>query len=122
VNLQNISLLLFNILLVVSGQTLIKQGMNKIGNFSAMPFLTFLIKSFTAPLVIIGISLYVVSAVLWLMLLSRINLSVAYPALSLSYIVVLLISWFYLKETVSIYQFIGVALIIVGVYLIVKKI
>ncbi|MGC9610761.1 MAG: EamA family transporter [Minisyncoccia bacterium] len=96
--------------------------MNKIGNFSAMPFLTFLIKSFTAPLVIIGISLYVVSAVLWLMLLSRINLSVAYPALSLSYIVVLLISWFYLKETVSIYQFIGVALIIVGVYLIVKKI
>ena len=120
-NLQNFILLLCNIALVVSGQTLIKQGMNKIGNFSAMPFVQFLVKSFMSPFVVIGIGLYVISAIIWLMLLSRINLSVAYPSLSLGYLLILFISWFYLRETVTPYQLAGVFLIIAGIYLVMTK-
>lgn len=115
---QNFVLLLTNIGLVVSGQTLIKQGVNKIGDFRAMPFFDFIIKSFTSFPIIGGIFLYVVSTVIWLMLLSRINLSVAYPGLSIGYLIILIISWFYLKEAITSYQIIGVTLIVSGIFFI----
>ena len=116
--LTNFFLLLLNVAFVVSGQTLIKQGVNKIGNFATMPYVTFFTKAFTSPAVLSGIFLYVVSTFLWLMILSRVNLSIAYPALSMGYLVIIFISWVFLKETISIYQIIGVLLIIGGLYLI----
>jgi len=115
---QNFILLLSNIGLVVSGQTLIKQGVNKISDFRAIPFMGFIVKSFTSPSIVGGIFLYVISTIIWLMLLSRINLSMAYPGLSIGYLIILGISWFYLKETVTLYQVIGVALIISGIFFI----
>lgn len=115
---QNFVLLLTNIGLVVSGQTLIKQGVNKIGDFRAMPFFDFIAKSFTSPSIIGGIFLYIVSTIIWLMLLSRINLSLAYPGLSLGYLIILGVSWFYLKETITSFQIIGVLMIITGVFFI----
>lgn len=116
--LANFVILIFTNLLVVSGQMLMKQGMTKIGSFSSMPFSSFLVKTFLSPLIVAGISFYVVSTVLWLMLLSRVNLSIAYPGVSLGYILILFVSWFFLKETISVYQIVGIFLIIAGIYLI----
>ena len=114
--MQDFLLILANVFLVVCGQTLIKQGMNKIGSFSSMPIFNFLIKAFTAPLVIIGLILYVISAVVWVMVLSRVDLSVAYPMLSLGYILILFSSWFFLGETITVLRIVGVFLICLGVF------
>lgn len=114
--LINFLLLIINTGLVVGGQTMMKYGMSRIGDFSLMPFLSFIVKIFTSPFVMGGIAFYAVSTVVWLMILSRVNLSVAYPALSLGYVFILLVSGFYLKETVTPYHIIGITFIITGIY------
>lgn len=118
--MQLINFLLFILVnvLVVFGQVMMKYGMNKIGNFSSVPFGNFLVQIFTSPFIIIGIGFYAISTIVWLMILSRVSLSIAYPVLSLGYVFILLASALFLKETLNIYHVIGVISIIFGIYLI----
>lgn len=118
--MQIVNFLLFILVnvLVVFGQTIMKYGMNKIGNFSSIQFSTFLVKLFTSPFVVIGIGFYAISTIVWLMILSRVSLSTAYPVLSLGYIFILLSSVLFLKESITLYHVIGVLLIIAGIYFI----
>jgi len=113
--MQNFLLILANIVLAVSGQLFIKQGMNKVGSFSGAPLSQFFIKAFSSPLVIIGLVLYVISAAIWVMVLSKVDLSFAYPMLSLGYVLILIFSAIYLGETISILRIVGVLLIIAGI-------
>jgi len=114
-------LITINIILAVVGQTITKIGITKIGSFTSMPIKDFIAKAFLSPLVLLGLFLYVISAVVWFMVLSKIDLSVAYPMLSLGYILILLISYFYLGEPLTLIKFIGVIFICGGVYLIFTK-
>lgn len=104
-----------NIILGVAGQFLIKFGVNRVGGFEELGLLKFLIQSFLSPFIFSGLALYGFSAVLWVILLSKIDLSVAYPALSLGYVLILLVSSLFLGEQVSILRFAGVLLIIAGI-------
>jgi drug/metabolite transporter (DMT)-like permease len=61
-----------------------------------------------------------VGAVFWLAVLSRVNLSWAYPMLSLGYILVLLFSALVLREPVSALRWIGALVVVVGVFLITR--
>ncbi len=119
--MSDIFLIIINILLAVSGQTFIKQGMGKIGSFSDMPLMQFFQRALLSPLVILGLFLYIVSSFIWFMVLSRVELSVAYPALSLGYILVLAIGFFFLGETITLAKLAGVILICLGVFLIFKR-
>ena len=119
--MPDIFLIIVNILLAVSGQTLIKQGMAKIGSFTDMPLVKFFQRSLLSPLVLSGLFLYVASSFIWFMVLSRVDLSVAYPSLSLGYILILAIGFFFLGETVTPIKFLGTILICLGVFLIFKK-
>lgn len=114
-------LIVVNILLAVVGQTITKIGISKIGAFTNMPLKDFIIKAFLSPLVLGGLFLYVISAVVWFMVLSKIDLSIAYPTLSLGYILILFISYFYLGEPLTAIKFFGILLICGGVYLIFSK-
>lgn len=67
------------------------------------------------PYVIAGFAAYGVGAILWLKVLSRMELSVAYPLVSIGFVLVVLLSWVVLKEQVSIARIFGVALIMTGV-------
>ena len=116
--MQNFVLILANIVLVVAGQSFIKQGINKIGSFSEMPLVQFLVKSFSSPLVILGLALYVISAAIWVMVLSKVDLSFAYPMLSLGYILILIISAVFLGEAITFLRIIGVILICLGIFFI----
>jgi len=116
--MQNFLLILANIFLAVSGQIFIKQGINKVGSFSAMPLMKFLTKAFTSPLVIMGLILYIISAVIWVMVLSKVDLSFAYPMLSLGYILILLFSALFLGEAIGGLRILGVALICIGIFFI----
>ena len=116
--MSSLLLILINIPLGVAGQFLIKQAINHIGSYSNMPIATFLYKAFTAPMILLGLFLYVLSSV---MILSKVDLSIAYPLLSLGYILILFLSWAFLHETISPVRIAGVVLIIAGVYFVFRS-
>lgn len=105
-----------NILLGVAGQVLIKFGVNKVSGLEELGLLRFLQSSFLSPFIILGLALYGFSAVLWVILLSKLDLSVAYPTLSLGYVLILLVSVLFLGEQVSLMRFAAVFLIMLGIF------
>lgn len=67
------------------------------------------------PQVVIGLGLFVISAGSWLLVLSRVPLSVAYPFVGLTYVLTTLFSKFVLKENVPSLRWLGIGLILVGI-------
>lgn len=117
---RSIVMLLISITLGVVGQLAIKLGIARTGDLqillgqSVWRFAGAVIGS---PLIVTGIVLYAVSMIFWLLVLSRIDLSLAYPMLALSYVGVLLVSLFVLGEKVTAIRWLGAAFIILGVIL-----
>lgn len=70
---------------------------------------------FTSPFVIIGLSLYGIGTVLWLFALKQIDLSLAYPFVGMSFVMVFLMGVFILGEPFNINRMIGTMIIIVGI-------
>jgi multidrug transporter EmrE-like cation transporter len=102
------------------GQLLIKRGMTQVGvitgDLARLPAMA--LRVVTTPFIILGLVTYVVSAALWLVTLSRLELSLAYPIMSLSYVLIVLCSWLLLGESVSLTRWLGVGVICMGVYFI----
>jgi uncharacterized membrane protein len=65
-----------------------------------------------------GLFLYIISAAIWLVVLSAVDLSFAYPFLGFTYVLVLVFSKFILKEDVSLIRWIGTIIITIGVIVI----
>jgi drug/metabolite transporter (DMT)-like permease len=59
--------------------------------------------------------------VVWIMALSRVEVSVAYPMLSLGYIVNAFFAWWLFGEALTVSRLVGMGIIIVGVYLVAKS-
>jgi len=100
-------------------QILLKLGMIKVGrisSFSEVPLK--LLTALTSPLVLIGLFVFGISALSWLVALSRVKLSIAYPMVSLGYVAVVIFSWFVFKEPLKPISILGCATVIVGVILI----
>jgi drug/metabolite transporter (DMT)-like permease len=113
-------MLLTPISIGVVAQILLKMGMKQMGTFSLMQkgILFQYIKIFLNPYVFGGLFFYFLSTVFWLYLISRVPLNFAYPMLSLSYIFVALASIYFFRETVSPVNWLGMAIIMVGVALV----
>jgi drug/metabolite transporter (DMT)-like permease len=115
-NFTLLMMIIGNVILSVLGQFVTKLGVQKIGPFSSMPIFDFIIKAFLSPLVLLGLFIYLISAVLWFMVLSKAELSLAYPALSLGYILILFVGYFFLGEQLTLAKGLGVGLICLGIY------
>jgi multidrug transporter EmrE-like cation transporter len=120
----NVILLVISIGLAVTGQIAMKAGMNNVTHHGDNPleFKEFghpltLIKRVVkdGPWAVVGIILYAISAVFWLVVLSRVALSVAYPIVAVGYVVVVLYSYFFFHEPVKAVAWVGLALIVIGV-------
>ncbi|MFC3886484.1 EamA family transporter [Bacillus songklensis] len=109
-------LVLLNICVLVTGQILWKIAVSSIQEWNMQSALSLVI----SPFFIGGAFLYVLATGLWLVILSKLPLSVAYPFQSISYVFGAVAAYFIFKETISIQQWIGIAVIIFGVYLIAK--
>jgi len=105
------------ICLGVLGQFLMKSGVNQVGPIGNLGLMT-LVRLFSNLRVILGFVSYGLSSVGYLLALSKLDLSVAYPMVGLGYVLVLLISWLFLHETVSALRWLGVLLIFAGVWLV----
>lgn len=115
-----IPIIMFGVLLNAAAQLSLKQGMLKIGYFSwdwhaLMPILSQVALN---PFILLGLSLYCLSVVVWLLVLSRVEVSFAYPMLSVGYVVNTLAAYYLFDENITSVRIAGVVVIIVGVYLI----
>ncbi|MBO5456524.1 MAG: EamA family transporter [Muribaculaceae bacterium] len=70
---------------------------------------------------LMGIACYAVSLLLWLYVLSQLELSKAYPMVSLGYIFTFILGYVFLGEPVNNYRIIGLCFIIIGVCLIARS-
>ena len=68
----------------------------------------------------IGLGCYVVSVVIWILALSRVDVSIAYPMLSLGYVVNALAAWAWLGEAMSLSRVVGIGIIILGVFVLAR--
>lgn len=119
--LKNYLLIFLSIILSVIAQTLLKIGMSKGGVISSVSFDTILPliwRMGTNIFVIAGLSLYVIGTFVWLILLSRLDLSFLFPFGALQYFIIYLISYFFLGEHITLGRIAGVALIMVGIVII----
>lgn len=126
--MKNFLLIVVCVLLGVCGQLLMKQGISYGENASAKgdavddvrEVLPYLRSVATNPLVISGFLAYGLSSVLWLILLTRVELSWAYPMLAMGYIAVVFLSRIFFQEAVTMTRFAGTVVVAVGVWLIAR--
>jgi len=118
---KSILLILLSISIAVGGQIILKIGMNRIGSINVNSFQTlgkFFSEVIKSPLVWVGLLLYVLSAAIWLVVLSAVDLSFAYPFIGVTYVLVLILSKFILKEDINPLRWAGAAIITIGVVVI----
>jgi drug/metabolite transporter (DMT)-like permease len=82
---------------------------------------TFLTQAVLAPKVILGLLLYVASTILWLLVLAKLDVSYAYPFVSLGFVFTALYAFFVMHESMSTNRMAGIALIAAGVYFVAKS-
>jgi len=117
--MNTIIIILIGILFASLGQVFWKIGMNSIGaidNFS----ISGIIAMFFNPIVVLGLFMYGLSTIFWLIALSQKDLSYVYPFISLTFIFVLFLSYFVLKEQISTARIVGTLIIIIGLMVIVR--
>lgn len=115
-------LVLTGVLLNAAAQLLLKAGVAHVGIIK-LQFHTILsagLKLAIEPHILGGLACYVVSVVVWILALSRVPVSIAYPMLSLGYVVVAVAAWLIFGETLSAMRIAGIAVIIVGVFLLAR--
>ena len=114
-----IPLILVGVFLNAFAQVLLKKGMLGIGYFefhfqSVFPIIK---KVAFNSYILSGLASYVISVAIWLLVLARVEVSYAYPFLSVGYVVVTVVGYFIFQENLSWMRVVGIAVIIVGVLL-----
>ena len=111
------SLICLSIIVGVAGQTAIKLGVNNLnsGEATSNIALSVLAHSMRSPLVLLGLFLYGVGAAAWILVLSRVDLSFAYPFLALNFILITISSKVLISETIPLLRWIGVLIICAGI-------
>ena len=119
----SLSLILAAVLLGAAAQVLLKAGTNAVGAFAfdAASLASAGIRLAAEPRVLAGIAVYAISLIAWVLALSRVPVSVAYPMVSLGYVITVLAAWWWLGESVTSPRLAGVGLIVLGVVLVAQS-
>ena len=117
------ALVLCGVLLNAAAQLLLKAGTNAIGQFefSAANALPIGLKVAAQPYILGGLGCYAISVVVWILALSRVEVSVAYPMLSIGYVVNAVAAYFLFGEAVSAQRLAGIGIIVLGVYMVARS-
>lgn len=103
-----IPLILFSVLLNAIAQLVLKKGMGSLGEGNLI------LKIIINPYIIAGMGIYGISILSWLFVLSKVNVSVAYPFLSIGFIFSSIAAYYVFNEPLTIHKIIGIALICAG--------
>lgn len=118
--MNHLPLILFSVLINAAAQLALKAGMNRIGHFefawaNAVPIG---LKIAASPFVLLGVAAYFASMLVWLLVLSRVEVGYAYPMISLGYIVNAIAGYYLFQENLSAMRIAGILVIVLGVYLV----
>jgi multidrug transporter EmrE-like cation transporter len=116
-------LILLGVFLNAAAQLLLKAGMIQVGHFefSLVNVIPIGLKVMVNLPIMIGLCAYGVSVVVWLLVLSRVPVSYAYPMLSIGYIVNALAAYYLFGESLSLIRLAGIFVIIAGVYMVAQN-
>jgi multidrug transporter EmrE-like cation transporter len=111
------------VLLNAGAQLLLKAGVNNVGAITLQSgtLLPTALRLATQWPIIAGLACYVISVGVWIVGLSRVDVSVAYPMLSLGYVVNAIAAWYLFGEVLGPLRLTGMLLILAGVFLIARS-
>lgn len=114
---MNTLLLLVSVLCSSTAQILLKSGVQGIAHSGLTPT-AFLVQCAFSPRVIGGVTLHVGALGFWLVALRNVDVSYAYPFISLGFVLVFVVSALWLGESISPLRMVGLALVIGGIVVI----
>ena len=116
-NFSTFGFIFTGICLNAVAQLLLKAGTNAVGaiHLTAENWFATGIKLATQVPILGGLSCYVLSVVVWIIGLSRVDVTIAYPLLSIGYIINAIGAWYFLGEAISLQRILAITIIIVGV-------
>ena len=122
-NLATCGFIFVGICLNAVAQLLLKAGTNAVGaiHLTADNWFSTGLKLATQLPIIGGLSCYVISVGVWIIGLSRVDVTIAYPLLSLGYIINAIGAWYFLGEAISLQRLLAIGVIIVGVVLLTRS-
>jgi len=112
--------LMTGVLLNAAAQLLLKAGTNAIGviTLTRDNWTETLFRMASESHFITGVAFYGVSLIAWILGLSRVPVSIAYPMLSLGYVINAIAAHYLFGEAVTSARWLGIGFIIVGVWLV----
>ena len=119
--LPEFGLFLIAIVTSVAGQFLLKAGALKLGKVNATNWIGHIFSMLMTPELLAGLCFYGLGAVVYILLLTRVNLSVAGPSAALIYVFSVFMGYFFFREAIPLSRVIGLGLIICGVVLVIWK-
>lgn len=118
-NLQSLGLVLASVAFGAVGQLTLKAAMNGLGQLQLS--LDTLLRMASSPLLLVGIAIFCISTLLWLLALTKADLSFAYPFLSLTYIAVLIGGAVLFHDRVTFARVLGFVVIVTGVWIVARS-
>jgi multidrug transporter EmrE-like cation transporter len=119
--LISLALVVVSVVFAIAGQVTLKSAMNNIGPIGTSEVRAVgstVSRAAREPRLWAGLTLFGISSIFWMIVLSRVPLSVAYPFVGISYIAIVLLSRFVLHEHVPILRWIGVLVVATGIAII----
>jgi len=117
--MKDFLLIFVNVLFTVIGHLMLKHGMSQVGRVNSISMLPSIVaRAVFNPFVVLGLLVFLMTSGLWLVVLSRVKLSLAYPMLSISYILAMFFSWLLFKEHIPWIRIAGAFIICIGVSLV----
>lgn len=118
---STVVLAIVSVFIATAGQLLLRAGMEQVGFIGGDRIsrpATLALEVLKTPQVILGLAFFGLSAVSWMLVLSRVSLSFAYPFVGLTYVLTALFAKFILKEHVPALRWLGIAVIVVGILIV----
>lgn len=116
-------LILSSVAMATSAQLLLKLGMSHAAVRAAVEGRQWgsLVQQLVVnPWVVAGLSLYVLGAAVWLLVLAKVELSLAYPFVGLGFVITMLLGWWFLNDALNVQRVMGTLLITAGVALVAR--
>jgi multidrug transporter EmrE-like cation transporter len=120
--MKNLLLILINVLLNSAAQILMRQGMLQIGKIEFnRNFISEIPKMLSSLWVWSSLVCYGISAIVWMVVLSRVEVSFSYPFVALGFVIVALAGYFLFQEQITLPRMIGIALICAGILFVARS-
>lgn len=120
---HNLLLILSSVSLNAFAQLFIRKGMLKIGeiSFNFEQIVKMVLAVFTNIYLLSGMFSYVLSVILWMIVLSKVNVSLAYPLGSVGYIITTVLAYLFFNEPITFQKVLGIIIICIGVFILTQS-